>query len=553
MATNVGLPPGFVLDTSGPQASAAPATLPPGFELDPDVYDEARPGAAARAVGSLLNALPGVDYSKAAKGTEVVLAGAGKAFKDLGRGAGQLVGMVPQDDIQESERLDAPLMATGAGKAGNIMGNVAALAPTAFIPGANTYTGAALVGAGAGLLQPVAEGDVLAGKTKNAAIGAGLGVAGQATGEAIASGIGKAVQTRAANQMTREAQNAVRDTTLKAAKEAGYVIPPTQAKPSMINRALEGIAGKINTAQGASLKNQEITNRLVRKAIGLADDAPITPEALGILRQQAGDAYEAIRGAGTLQADAQYADDLAKIVQKYQGASKDFPELAKTELSDAVESINKQQFDADSALDAISILRERADKAFRGGDKAAGKAYRGMADSMEGVMERNLEAAGEPAKALLTDFREARKLIAKTYSIENALNPATGNVVASKLGNQLAKGKPLSGELKTVAQVSKAFPRATQEVLSSMPGMSPLDFYAGASGAAIAQNPSIAATMFGRPVARSLILSGPYQAAMTRPNYGTNALLELLDTAVSQPGVSALARLLPPSVYAAQQ
>lgn len=551
MAENVGLPPGFVLD-AGPTATAnSDAGLPDGFVLDSDPYDEARPGAFARAVGAL--ASPFTDYAKAAKTTEVGLAGTGKAFTDLARGAGQLVGAVPQENIQEAERIDAPLMATRAGQVGNVIGNVAALAPTAFIPGANTYTGAALVGAGAGLLQPVAEGDVLAGKTRNAAIGAGLGLAGQATGEAIASGVGKAVQSKAAIQANAQAQNAVRDTTLRAAKEAGYVIPPSQAKPSSINRALEGIAGKINTAQGASMKNQEVTNRLVKKAIGLADDAPITPEALSVLRQQAGDAYEAIRGAGMLQADAQYADDLAKLVQKYQGASKDFPGLANTELSDVVESINKQQFDSDSALDAISILRERADKAFRGGDKAAGKAYRGMADSMEGVLERNLEAAGEPAKALLADFREARKLIAKTYSIESALNPATGNVVASKLGNQLAKGKPLSGDLKTVAQVSKAFPKATQEVVSSMPGMSPLDFYAGLGGATIAQKPGVAAMMFARPAARSLILSKPYQAAMTTPSYGTNALLELLETATSQPGVKALARILPPSIYAAQQ
>src|SRR3990167_1667595 len=61
-------------------------------------------------------------------------AGMGKAFSDLGRGAGQYLGLVDRADVAESRRLDKPLMNTGAGLSGNITGNVAALLPTAFIP-----------------------------------------------------------------------------------------------------------------------------------------------------------------------------------------------------------------------------------------------------------------------------------------------------------------------------------------------------------------------------------------------------------------------------------
>jgi|LakMenEpi03Aug12_release.lakeMendotaPanAssembly.Ray.scaffolds.fasta_scaffold47042_2 hypothetical protein len=82
------------------------------------------------------------------------LAGIGKAFVDVGRGGGQLLGIVSREDIQRARELDAPLMRTGAGTAGNIIGNVAMLAPTAMIPGANTATGAATIGAISGLMQP---------------------------------------------------------------------------------------------------------------------------------------------------------------------------------------------------------------------------------------------------------------------------------------------------------------------------------------------------------------------------------------------------------------
>lgn len=104
--------------------------------------------------------------------TEKFLAGAGKAFVDAGRGVGQLVGLVDRKDIDEAKKLDAPLMNTGAGTVGNIVGNVAAYAPLAVIPGANTIAGGALVGAGAGALQPVGTDDS---RLNNAAIGAAAG------------------------------------------------------------------------------------------------------------------------------------------------------------------------------------------------------------------------------------------------------------------------------------------------------------------------------------------------------------------------------------------
>lgn len=87
-------------------------------------------------------------------GPQKFLAGTGKAFSDLASGVGQLVGAVSRDDVAESRKRDAALMDSSAGMAGNIVGNVAAAVPTAFIPGANTIAGAGLIGAGMGLAQP---------------------------------------------------------------------------------------------------------------------------------------------------------------------------------------------------------------------------------------------------------------------------------------------------------------------------------------------------------------------------------------------------------------
>lgn len=123
---------------------------------------------------------------------ERVRAGAGKAFVDVGRGIGQMVGLVDREDIQEARERDEALMGTTAGKVGYVGGSVAAAAPTAFIPGANTVAGATAIGAGLGLLQPsTSTRETLT----NVGLGGALGAGGLLAGRGIAAGYrgGKAV------------------------------------------------------------------------------------------------------------------------------------------------------------------------------------------------------------------------------------------------------------------------------------------------------------------------------------------------------------------------
>lgn len=307
---------------------------------------------------------------------------------------------------------------------------------------------------------------------------------------------------KTAAQVTREAA-AQR---VKDAQAAGYVLPPATGNPTGAVRALEGVAGKLSTAQEASIRNQYATNSLAKRALGLDEALPIGDQ-LPVIRQQAGDAYKAVAGAGRLQADDAFRTKLADITSANRGAAADFPELAKTDLADEVAKIDKESFSADGALKAIKLLRDNATAAYGRGDKPMGKAYREMAGALEDVIERNLEARGKDAAGMLKAFRDARQLIAKTYSVENALNPATGNVSATKLGAQLDRGKPLSGELRQIAQTSKAFPKATREVNESMPGVSPLDYYASGGVSALSGQPTYLLYPFARAAVRSAILS----------------------------------------------
>jgi hypothetical protein len=141
-------------------------------------------------------------------GTQKFLAGAGKAVADLGRGAGQMMGMVSEENVAASRERDRPLMETGLGVAGNIAGNIAPFLATSMIPGANTYTGAALTGAAFGAMQPTTEQD---NRLANTAIGGALGVAGQAGGNYLAN----ALKNRTANLAATASRNAPMDETLQ--------------------------------------------------------------------------------------------------------------------------------------------------------------------------------------------------------------------------------------------------------------------------------------------------------------------------------------------------
>jgi hypothetical protein len=452
------------------------------------------------------------DPTDGMSGLDKFRAGVGKAFVDIGRGAGQLVGAVSRDDVAESRRLDAPLMNTGSGVAGNLAGNVALLAPTAMIPGAATIPGAAAIGAATGALQPSVS-------TKETMTNMALGGAGGAAGQAIANKVPGLLQGRVDAAKATQGANAQKFAAARAGAKEGYVIPPADLEPGALSEAVSGLSGKIKTAQVASQRNQQVTDRLAREAIGLKAGDQLTADTLQTIRNQAAtQGYAPIRSAGTVQADQQLGTALDAIVATRKGASRSFPGLGKTnmhgqpvdEIVDLVDALRVKQFDAGDAIDATKVLRETADKAYRAGDRELGKASKGAANAIEGMLERHLQVAGNPDA--LKAFRDARMLIAKTYTVQKGLNTETGQIAANKLAAELAKGRPLSGELKTVAQMATAFPKATQALKEAPKAVSPLDFAVATTMGASTGNPLAALMLGARPLARNALLSGTAQA-----------------------------------------
>jgi hypothetical protein len=297
---------------------------------------------------------------------------------------------------------------------------------------------------------------------------------------------------------------------VQKAREAGYVIPPTQARESIINRVLEGTAGKVSTAQNASAKNQVVTHKLVAKSLGLPEEEVILPQVLNDIRSVAGKAYENIENIGTIKPGKEYTEGLNKIAGKALKAQEGFPNAKPSPIIDLADSLKSEAFDGSAALAKIIDLRDAANTAYSSNQKLLGKANKDAADLLENEIEKHLQSTGQ--KSMLDEFRNARQLIAKTYTVEKALNPVSGTVDARALARELKKGKPLTDELRTAAEFAAQFPKAAQttELMGSRPQLSPLDV--GAAGIASAlTNPAAMAGLAVRPGARAAALSDTIQ------------------------------------------
>lgn len=439
--------------------------------------------------------------------TDKFLAGAGKGMVDLARGAGQLVGIVSDKEVEQSKQLDKPLMNTTAGTVGNAVGTAAALAPAMLIPGANTYTGAALIGGISGALQPVGEGDS---RIVNAGVGTIGGLAGQKAGNMLAN----SVVSNVSNAATRKAENAVRDQVIATAKNKGLVVAPSSTDAGLGTRLLEGMSGQIKTQQKASLKNQPMIDNLVKQDLGIPENVPITKGVLKDIRKAAGTAY----------------DEVAKTGEIVLGGSNPLPAAVKgvKRGNSALGTGSSSQQYSIGADDVVENLKQ-----FRRDGNAYMKAYMrdanpetlakaksnlSAAEKLESLLDSHVSSIGKPE--LLSNLKASRQMIAKTYTAQSALKGS--NVNSAKLTKALESEVPLSGNMRMIAELGQYAPKSVQVPKEGFGApLSALDFML-TGGIGYGAGPSALLLPAARVGAREAILSKPYQQMFVNPQYGSS-------------------------------
>jgi hypothetical protein len=370
----------------------------------------------------------------------------------------------------------------------------------------------------AALTQNVLTGSTTAGLTSAAAQAANTGTINplQLANETVAGALMTLPTATVSAVTTPRAPAKLTQAQLVAERAIaeGATLPPTQVNPSMLNRLIEGISGKQQTSQIASVKNQQLINEQARKTLNLAPDVEITPQVLQQYRDVKGQAYDALRANPAYYADKPFLNDInskTAEIQKRGGLVKSGEEL------NLLNELKQLRFDGDGLVEKIKVLRSDSDVNFRSADPdkiRLAQVQKFASKQLEDLAERNLKNFNQPD--VMTNFKQARQDIAKSYTIEKALNAATGNVSGATLGQRAAAGKIVPSELQALSNAAAAYPTAFQNVarIGSVPGFSPLDIGTAGIASAAAGNPSVMLSAATRPTLRSLAVSPMYQRNM---------------------------------------
>lgn len=362
---------------------------------------------------------PQIDPTEGMTTSEKFFAGMGKAMTDAGRGLGQMVGLVSDEDIARAKELDAPLMKTGAGMAGNIAGNVATLAPTMLIPGANTVRGAALINGLAGAaLTPGSLGD--------RAEAGGLGAAGGAAGQAAMGAIARIVRPNTSADV-------------KKLIEEGVSLTPGQILDGGWKRtedALTSIPILGDSIKSAQRRGIEDFNRV---AIGRAVDpiggqvSGVGREAVASAKQQLGQAYDNLLPG--MQADTlenQFVQNLANLRGMAQSLpsreAQQFDSIIEREIGERL--ANNGVISGDNLKAAQAGLRNQAEgfaTATDGYQRQLGQALKQAEQELRDlVMRSNPSKAAELAKINegYANFKRLQRAAASVGAEDGIFTPA---------------------------------------------------------------------------------------------------------------------------------
>lgn len=399
-------------------------------------------------------------------------AGAGKAMYDTARGIGQLAGVVSEEDVAESRRLDAPLMRTTAGQLGNITGyaaqiigpgavagGVAKAAPSAA-PAANAVRAAFLPaslpgniaqGAALGALQPtVQDGERL----NNVFMGGGFGGVGYMIPGAVRAGKAALIDplTDKGNEriLARALQQSADDPSRLLNPQTSAVpgFQPNLAEATLdpgiaqFQRALANSSPQVQNA----ITQQQAANNLarVRALEGVAGDVA---EAAAKRAEVSAPLYEAAR-SGVAQVDDQFRALMSRpsIKEGLRNARK-----IAAEMGDKLPK-RPEQFTGAHLQYVDQALSDQIDKAVAA--RAKGEAKR-LIETQTALREWMEQQIPEYNQAQAT-FRAASREVDQAKIGQQILQRASSNSADLNTGAPILRPDSAKGAIKNLDRTAKA-------------------------------------------------------------------------------------------------
>jgi len=373
-----------------------------------------------------------------------LLAGIGGGMTGLYLGAKQMLGKATPEEIQQHQEAMKGLRSTTAGTIGDIGGQIAAAVPAAFIPGANTYAGAALTGGVLGALQPTGENDS---RGENMAMGAGGGLIGKYAGDKLLKflrGRNAGMENQLAMQSGEELAGLNQPTQdlLKKGQSMGFKSTPGQASGSKtlqkFEAALESNPFTSGVFDDIKTHNAGVLNRVTAKSIGENSDY-VNATVLEQAKDRIGAVYKMVadKNVRAIPAD-DFASAMRNIDSSLEGllpANVSF--IDNPLVKNFIDVAQKGQATGEQLQQIASKLGKAAAKNMttQGGDRDLGMALFKVKDMADDYLRSGLK--GETAKAFDAARGQYRNLMMLT-SRTGVVNTATGDVSKTALPNVLA-------------------------------------------------------------------------------------------------------------------
>lgn len=293
------------------------------------------------------------------------------------------------------------------------------------------------------------------------------------------------------------------------AVQQGLKVPPSQLTGGPIASSIESLLGKKAMGAQASIANKDTVVNQAKKVLGLSEAEDLTPDSFINFRQEKGTAYQDLRNFD-YKTDKEFIKNINDEVQRLRGLTTTSPEQIST-----LKSLAKTNIKGDDLVNNIVDLRDAGNanvKSMDAATKRLGKTQLLAAKELEDIADRVLTKAGNDT--LVSNFRDARRSIARSYTLEDAFNNVTGAVNAKTIGNKMAKGKIVPEEMRAAGAASQFAPgyfAPPSQATSGLTGTEGLSSMA----ALLSGRPDIASAIAARGVGRSVMLSGPVQRMMT--------------------------------------
>jgi hypothetical protein len=319
---------------------------------------------------------------------------------------------------------------------------------------------------------------------------------------------------------------------IDAAREAqrlGIALSPEDIQPSIRTRTISAIAGEQGSRAITDVNKNQV-RKVALNELGLPETTQFDSKTpFNNARIRVSEPYNQVRQLPTMTADESLLSSLNRLRpdESVIGSEK-YAKGINAIIDDAVTKTTKGLTGAE-VLKNVQTLRQRAQKTYN--NKSADLAALDVADTnlaiataLESMIETNIFNP-----KLLSQFRDARQKMAKTYAYEAATDFNTGIIDVTKLSRITEKDNAMTGDIAALGKIAGNYPDAfavkPSRGFADTPRIARASI-GGATGAAIGSQFGVGGAAFGGlmgtlagegigSLAASRLASPSYQAGLT--------------------------------------